>query len=180
MPNKENLKNKKNKLAGNKSIFSTIFLLTGSNLGDRLARLSAAAALIESEVGTIEKRSACYQTAAWGVTNQPDFYNQILQISTQFSPHNLLKKTQAIELMLGRLSHKKWHARAIDIDILYYDRLCISTQTLCIPHPQLHKRRFTLYPLNEIAPNFVHPILQKSTTELLSTCPDTLSVRRLG
>ena len=85
-------------------------------------------------------------------------------------------QTQRIERELGRIRLEKWGARMIDIDILFYDQRIIETEQLTIPHPYLHRRRFTLVPLAEIAPDFRHPVLGKTTVELLAECLDTSEV----
>lgn len=134
--------------------------------------LSEAATLLEGRIGAIVQQSGLYETAPWGVTDQPAFLNQVLAIDTDLGPKAVLAQTQAIEKQLGRVRQEKWGARVIDIDILYYSQLILQTDTLTIPHPYLHQRRFTLVPLAEIAPDFVHPVLQKTTLELLAEVND--------
>ncbi|GAB3983683.1 2-amino-4-hydroxy-6-hydroxymethyldihydropteridine diphosphokinase [Spirosoma terrae] len=150
-----------------------LILLLGANLGDRVDTLRKAVSLIKERIGSIDQQSSLYKTAAWGVTEQPDFLNQVVRIDTDLTPESVLEQTQRIEQELGRIRREKWGARAIDIDILYYDQRIILTETLTIPHPYLHQRRFTLVPLAEVAPDFVHPVLQKTTLELLAGCEDT-------
>ncbi|QJW88063.1 2-amino-4-hydroxy-6-hydroxymethyldihydropteridine diphosphokinase [Spirosoma taeanense] len=152
------------------------FLLLGANLGDRVATLNRAVDLIAGRVGDVLQRSKLYETAPWGVTEQPAFLNQVLAVETELTPEAVLAQTQAIEQELGRVRHEKWGARVIDIDILYYDQLILRTDQLSIPHPYLHQRRFTLVPLAELAPDFIHPVLQKTTTELLLNCTDKSEV----
>ncbi|MBN8822403.1 MULTISPECIES: 2-amino-4-hydroxy-6-hydroxymethyldihydropteridine diphosphokinase [unclassified Spirosoma] len=154
-----------------------ILLLLGANLGDRIKTLHRASELLADRVGDVAKRSAIYETAPWGVTDQPTYLNQVLGVETTLPPDELLRQTQAIEQALGRVRLERWGARLIDIDMLYYDQLIIQTPQLTIPHPYLHQRRFTLVPLAEIAPNFLHPILQKKTLELLTECTDTSEVK---
>ncbi len=149
-----------------------LFLLLGANLNERANTLRRATALIGERVGTVVQRSGLYETAPWGIADQPAYLNQVLAIETTLEPEVILLQTQRIEQELGRIRHEKWGARVIDVDILYYDSLIMQTGTLTIPHPYLHQRRFTLVPLAEIAPDFVHPTLHKTTLELLAACSD--------
>jgi 2-amino-4-hydroxy-6-hydroxymethyldihydropteridine diphosphokinase len=154
-----------------------IFLLLGSNSGDRSGQLKLAIEFIENEIGRLLARSKVYETAPWGKADQPDFLNQALHVESLLSPIELLFKVQGIERALGRERKEKWGERSIDIDILYFDDMTIDIRGLVIPHPHLAERRFVLVPLAEISPEFVHPILQKSTQELLKECRDTLPVK---
>lgn len=149
----------------------TYFLL-GANLGDRVQTLYRAVALIMERVGTVVQQSVLYETAPWGILDQPAYLNQVLAVKTMLLPEDVLVQTQIIEQELGRIRFEKWGARVIDIDMLYYDHLVQQSDILTIPHPYLHQRRFTLVPLAEIAPNFVHPIFKKTTRELLTECAD--------
>ncbi len=152
------------------------FLLLGANLGDRVLTQAQAVRRIEQRVGRVVSQSNLYETAAWGVTEQPAFLNQVLAIETTLEPEMVLAQTQAIESELGRVRHEHWGARTIDIDLLYYDQLIWQSPTLTLPHPFLHQRRFTLVPLAEIAPDFRHPVLHKTTLDLLANCDDTGAV----
>ena len=156
-----------------------VFLLLGSNLNDPVSQLETARKEILHEVGPIMRTSSLYKTAPWGVTKQPAFYNQVVAIETMLSPEMLLRATQDIEKKMGRERKEKWGARVIDIDILFYGDAVIQSDTLTIPHPRLTERRFTLVPLDEIAPDFLHPVLQKKVRSLLEACPDTLAVERI-
>lgn len=151
-----------------------IFLLTGSNLGDRIAYLKFAQTELKKRVGNQVKASSIYQTAAWGKTDQADFLNQVLELETELAPLEILKINQEIEKEAGRNRKEKWGARELDIDILFYDDQILETPELTIPHPHLHNRRFTLMPLAEIAPNLEHPVFKKTVADLLKNCPDTL------
>lgn len=155
------------------------FLLLGANLGDRVQTLRRAADLIAGHVGRVAQQSKLYETAPWGVTDQPAYLNQVLAVETTLEPEAVLIQTQGIEQKLGRVRHEKWGARIIDVDILYYDGLVMQSETLTIPHPYLHQRRFTLVPLAEIAPDFAHPVFRKTMVELLAECVDLSEVVRL-
>jgi 2-amino-4-hydroxy-6-hydroxymethyldihydropteridine diphosphokinase len=156
-----------------------VFLLLGGNLGDREMYLQKAIQLIDSEIGKIVKKSALYQTQAWGKTDEPDYLNQVVQLQTELSPEVILQKILDIEKTMGRRREEKWGSRIIDIDILFYNVLIISEPGLVIPHPELHKRRFTLAPMSEIAPGFVHPVLNKTIVQLKSELNDNLHVKKL-
>jgi len=153
------------------------YLLLGSNQGDREYFLNEATQRISQLAGEVIKKSAVYETAAWGLEDQAAFLNQVVQISTPLSPADLLTQINKIEKELGRVREVKWAARVIDIDILYYGDVILQTENLVIPHPHLHERRFTLVPLVELAPDFVHPVLQQTNKDLLTTCKDQLEVR---
>jgi 2-amino-4-hydroxy-6-hydroxymethyldihydropteridine diphosphokinase len=155
---------------------ATTYLLLGSNIGDRVAYLQQAQARIAAVIGPVVQYSNIYETAAWGLTNQQAFLNQVLQVTTVLPPEILLTSINKIENNLGRVREIKWAARVIDIDILFYEKIILQTSKLTIPHPHLHHRRFTLVPLAEIAPSYCHPILQKTTVELLDMCTDNLPV----
>lgn len=147
---------------------NNLFILLGANLGDRLTTLSQARTLISSQVGPVHQQSALYETAPWGVIDQPAYLNQVLRVETALAPEAVLAQTQAIEAQLGRVRLEKWGSRIIDIDLLYYDQLVWQTASLTLPHPLLHERRFTLVPLAELAPDMVHPVFRKTTQQLLS------------
>jgi 2-amino-4-hydroxy-6-hydroxymethyldihydropteridine diphosphokinase len=157
-----------------------IFLLLGTNLGNRQENLAKAKELLTKKAGEILSESSIYLTKAWGNTAQPDFLNQVFKIKTSLAPEKLLEKILAIELEMGRLRTEKWGSRLIDIDILFYNDLVIQSSKLIVPHPALHKRRFTLIPLAEIAAEFVHPVLNKSIDQLLESCDDEQAVERIG
>lgn len=156
-----------------------VFLLLGTNEGNRLTNLQVVKNAIKKSVGMIVEESAIYQSAAWGKTDQPDFYNQVLMMQTTMSPEVLLLQLQQIEKELGRERKEKWGARIIDIDILYFGKTVLNTPDLLIPHPAIALRRFTLVPLVEIAPHFVHPVLKKTNLVLLQECVDVLAVKRV-
>jgi 2-amino-4-hydroxy-6-hydroxymethyldihydropteridine diphosphokinase len=148
-----------------------VYLLLGSNLGNRKGNLLQARNSIQN-FGTVLTASSLYQTQAWGNPNQPDFLNQIIQIAYKKSPNQLLKEILAVENEMGRLRTEKWGPRIIDIDILFFGSTILKETNLIIPHPEIAKRRFTLLPLVEIIPDFFHPLLRKSSKQLLEECND--------
>jgi 2-amino-4-hydroxy-6-hydroxymethyldihydropteridine diphosphokinase len=156
-----------------------VFLLLGSNLGDRKALLKEAIRQIEADISTVEKESSIYETQSWGKADAPNYLNQVVQIKTELPARDVLKRILNIEMAMGRVRDEKWGPRTIDIDILFYGSQVIDEPGLSIPHPQLQHRMFTLAPLNEIAPNLVHPVLKKKISELKSELKDDLIVKML-
>ncbi len=147
-------------------------------MGDRITLLQQALTEIIHQIGSLIQVSSIYETAAWGDENQPNYLNQVVQVRTPLSPFALLEKTQSIEKKMGRERHVKWEARLIDIDILFYGDYVIDKPNLRVPHPHLAERKFTLIPLQEIAPVLVHPLSKKTITDLLNQTTDPLSVHR--
>ena len=156
-----------------------VYLLLGSNLGDRQTYLKEAIMHIESEISPVVKTSAIYETQSWGKTDSPDYLNQVILIETELSAHVLLKKLLNFERIIGRTREEKWGPRIIDIDILFYGDEIINQPDLQVPHPHLHTRRFTLEPLAELAPTLIHPLLQKNILKLKNELTDSLIVKKL-
>ncbi len=156
-----------------------VYLLLGANLGDRQATLERARVLVAEQAGTLLGASPVYETAAWGVADQPPYLNQVLEVLTTLAALDLLNTTQSIEHRLGRQHSGRWEARLIDIDILYYGHEIIAHPRLQVPHPLLHLRRFALAPLCDLAPDMVHPLFRETQAELLDKCPDNLPARPL-
>jgi len=156
-----------------------IYLLLGSNKGDKRLVLEEAVKLINNKIGKVLTKSSFYSTNAWGKEDQPDFINQVLEITSSLTASQLLEHLHSIELQLGRIRKEKWGPRIIDIDILYFNNQVIDFEYLKVPHPGIPNRRFTLVPLCEISPDFIHPTLKKSNMELLNSCNDDLAVTRL-
>ena len=156
-----------------------IFLLLGSNLGDRKLFLAQAIDHIEADIAPVVKQSSVFETQSWGKTDAPDYLNQVVQLHTWLPARELLNKILAIEILLGRERKEKWGSRTIDIDILFYGDLVVNEPDLKIPHPELHKRRFTLEPLTEIAAALVHPLLHKDISQLKNELVDDLIVKKV-
>ena len=154
-----------------------IYLLLGTNLGDRMANLQRAKELMMTKMITVMRESSVYETAAWGIEDQPSFLNQVVQIDFNRTPTRLLELLLEIEQQMGRIREEKWGSRLIDIDILYFKDQIIDSNELKIPHPEIQNRRFTLLPLVELAPDLRHPSLKKTQEELLSQTPDQLEVK---
>lgn len=157
---------------------NTAYLLTGGNLGNRENNLSLAHDYIEEYCGKVIQQSSVYETAAWGPVNQPAYLNQVLQVETHFKAPELMQTLLRIEKDLGRHREERYGARTIDIDILFFNNETIDQEDLIIPHPRLYTRRFVLIPLNEIASELVHPILQLTVSDLLKLCHDPLDVKK--
>ncbi|HLX90129.1 MAG TPA: 2-amino-4-hydroxy-6-hydroxymethyldihydropteridine diphosphokinase [Puia sp.] len=155
------------------------YLLTGGNMGDRMANISRAAGMIANSCGRVIRQSSIYETAAWGISAQPAFLNQALRIRVDCSAIDLMEKILAIEEKMGRIRQEKYGPRTIDIDILFYESEIINMRGLVIPHPEIQNRRFALTPLNEIAQDFIHPLLRKSIRQLLDECTDKLDVKKI-
>ncbi len=150
-----------------KLVKHTIYLLFGSNIGDRKMFIDSAIELLKDQPLTLQTVSEYYETEAWGNTDQDRFVNAVARWSTDMTPHEVLKVTQQVELDLGRIRMEKWGPRKIDIDLLYFDDQVISSDNLVVPHPGIPTRHFTLLPLVNIAAEFVHPVLKITNRQML-------------
>ncbi len=155
------------------------FLGLGSNLGDKQKNLARALNLLKRHGVRILRASAVYLTQPVGDPGQPWFYNQTVEVRTRLLPEGVLKMIKKIEAELGRTKTGSTGPRPIDIDILLAEDLIIRRRPLIVPHPRLEKRNFVLIPLEEIAPEVVHPALGMSVSALRRECPDRSIVRRL-
>jgi len=160
-------------------MMNSAYLLIGGNIGDRIKNLAKTRSFIDMRIGKIVKTSAIYETAAWGITEQPDFLNQVLLVESKLPAQKIMQLILSIENKLGRVRTQKNASRIIDIDILFYNNEIINEMALTVPHPEIQNRKFALIPLNDIAPDFVHPILKLSLKHLLYISKDTLEVKRL-
>ena len=186
-----------------------IFILLGSNRGDRQATIEQAKTLISSICGNILRSSHLYETEPWGFEDTTAFLNQVIEIESALEPEKLMERLLSIETQLGRervcslqsavcsnppspipnpassnsqfsIINYQFSSRPIDLDILFYGHKMIFTENLMIPHPRLHLRRFTLEPLNELSPTFQHPVLKKTISVLLQECNDAHKVGKLS
>lgn len=163
----------------------TAYLLLGGNLGNCVETFCAARREINRQAGTVVQMSPLFTSPSWGFSSENIFYNQALAVQTHLDPYALLRVLLDIEKMLGRVrpegstTGKQYASRTIDIDILFYGNALICDTQLTIPHPLLPQRAFALVPLSRIAPDLVHPRLQKSVRQLLEQCPDRAEEVRL-
>ncbi len=156
-----------------------VLLGLGANLGDRLANVERALALLQDACGPLE-RSPLYETPPWGDLDQPPFVNLVVRGQTTLAPEALLARCQVVEREVGRTATRHWGPRVVDVDILAYGVAVIDLPDLQIPHPRLHERGFVLVPLADLAPEWRHPLLGKTAAELLAELPpeETAGIRR--
>lgn len=157
------------------------YLLLGSNQGSKEEIINLALQAIKMRVGRVTAQSSFYVSEAWGFQSDDLFINAVVELQTKKPAQEVLQLVLDIENDLGRTRKQKegYQSRTIDIDILFFDNQIIREEKLIIPHPRLHQRRFTLEPLHQIAPDFIHPVLKKSVAELLDICTDKLHVAKL-
>ncbi|SFT98785.1 2-amino-4-hydroxy-6-hydroxymethyldihydropteridinediphosphokinase [Algoriphagus locisalis] len=157
-------------------MFEKVVLILGGNKGDRSELLKSAVREV-SKLGELTLISKVYETEAWGGVAEGPFLNQVVEIKTAYSAPELLVFAQQIEKKLGRKREEHWGDRTMDIDIIYFGGKVIETSALKIPHPFLAERKFVLVPLAEILPEFVHPVLGKSSLQMLEVCEDRSEVK---
>lgn len=157
----------------------TAFLSLGSNLENRVYYLQKALFLLQEKAGSIKAISPVYESASYGF-EADDFLNLCVKLETSLAPEELLTLMLKIESSLGRTRSAEagYQARTLDIDILYYDSLILNSDSLQLPHPELHKRRFVLRPLADIAPQLYHPVLKKDSRNLLQESKDKIIPRK--
>jgi 2-amino-4-hydroxy-6-hydroxymethyldihydropteridine diphosphokinase len=157
-----------------------VYISFGSNKGNRLNYIVNSLKELEVQVGRIVRVSNLYKTESWGFKSR-DFYNGCVILKTKFSPQIVLKKLLSIEDILGRTRSRvdKYSSREIDLDLLFFDQLILSSQDLMLPHPNLNKRNFVLIPMFDIAPEFIHPIIKKSIKNLLLISKDNSVIKKI-
>lgn len=148
---------------------ANVYIGLGSNLGDRKKNITNATVILGSVMGDIKILSSIYETKPWGFSSDNLFLNAVILIETDCTPETCLQMAKRIEEEMGRTyaHHERYEDRVIDIDILLYDDITIYTEKLTIPHPLIQERKFVLQPLSEIAPELIHPVLNKPIKDLL-------------
>ncbi|NLJ82147.1 MAG: 2-amino-4-hydroxy-6-hydroxymethyldihydropteridine diphosphokinase [Bacteroidales bacterium] len=162
--------------------YNKVYLLAGGNLNNTPKKYQELVQLLEEKVGEIIGESSFYKSNAWGFVSNYPFVNIIYIVHTKLSPEEVLVQTQKIEKKLGR-TYKNQSAtysdRSMDIDILFYNNLIYNSKDLIIPHPRIMERKFTLAPLVEISPEYIHPIVQKTINQLYTECKDSSEVEKI-
>ena len=160
----------------------TTYVGLGSNLGDRASNLLLAVRGLMEASFTVCKLSAIYETAPFGLENAAEhapYLNMVAEIHVKsVSPSQMMARMLRIEYLLGRRDKNLKKPRTADLDLLFYGDHQCCTEFLIVPHPRLHERKFVLVPLAELAPHFIHPILNKTVQEILRTCEDDSAVKR--
>ncbi|NOT36051.1 MAG: 2-amino-4-hydroxy-6-hydroxymethyldihydropteridine diphosphokinase [Saprospiraceae bacterium] len=158
-----------------------VYLLLGTNLGNKTKNLKTAIENLKKQLGPIVKSSHMYVSPPWGVSEiQEDYYNIAICLTTNKNPNQALERIQFIEKSMGRVRNKPNESRIIDIDILLWESKIIQEKGLEVPHPRLQLRKFALQPLAEIAPEIIHPVYKLRIEELLSKCEDQSEARRIN
>ena len=158
-------------------------MLFGSNQGDKDAIFAQACLLINNRCGRVVQVSAAYESEPWGFEADEWFLNRLIIVETELEPEAMMQQLLEIERELGRVRHAQaegYTSRKADLDILYFGDRIVVSDSLIVPHPRLHQRRFVLLPLCELVPQFMHPVFHLTQAELLERCPDKSAVKRMN
>ncbi len=155
---------------------SEIIFGLGANLCDPLKQIQCAVEYIKKDF-LIKKVSSIYTSTSLLKDEQADYYNAVLLCDTNKNPYEILKITQSIESVMGRVKTKKWGERVIDIDVIDYNGIIFKDDNLVIPHYQLEKRSFVLLPLLEIKEDYIHPVLNKNIHEMINDLEDDYNIK---
>lgn len=159
--------------------YTTAYIGLGSNLGDRAGNLLLAIRCMLEASFRVEKLSAVYETEPVGIDTDLMFLNMVAEVCVREVSHTqMMARLLRIEYLLGRGDKSIKKPRTVDLDILFFGNICIESEFLTLPHPRLHLRNFVLVPLAEIAPYFVHPVLDRPIANLLAEVGDKAVVRR--
>jgi 2-amino-4-hydroxy-6-hydroxymethyldihydropteridine diphosphokinase len=143
-----------------------VYIAFGSNIGDRGKTIDAALEIVEQRGMKLIRKSNIYETEPYGYTDQPPFINGAIEVETSLSCREVLKTLLSIESELGRVREFRWGPRNIDLDIIFFNDEVYNEDDLKVPHPDMQNRDFVLRPLNDIAPDFVHPVLRKKIRDI--------------
>ena len=158
------------------------YILFGSNMGDKEAIFVQAGLLINNRCGKVIQVSAAYESEPWGFEAEEWFLNRVIVVETELAPDEMLRQLLDIERVLGRVRYPEMHgyaSRTADLDILYFGNRVAVSDSLILPHPRLHLRRFAVVPLCEVASELMHPVFHLTQAELLERCPDGSEVKKL-
>ena len=159
-----------------------VFIILGSNIGDKKSYIDKACVEILEKIGSIEVYSSYYQTSPWGFQSDDEFLNRVICVQSKLTPNGIMETLLDIENKLGRVRLAKdegYQSRTIDLDILLIDDLIIESELLVVPHPRMKERRFVLVPLSEIAGEYIHPKYKSTINYLLSICKDDEAVTKV-
>lgn len=159
---------------------NTTLILQGSNIGDRYQMIEESRKRIAQNIGSVKSTSKPYESEPWGFESDVWFLNRVLQVQTTLDAHQVLEQLLEIEKQLGRVRDpllKTYSSRTIDLDILFFNQEIIHSPELDVPHPKIHLRKFTLLPLCDLVPDWIHPELLHTVSQLLEKCQDQTKVK---